>query len=76
MNNQRRKEIEQVIKDLDKISSQIDGIQDEEQDYLDNIPENLQDSDRYYAAEEVVDNLGLAKDSIDEAVDYLREAGE
>lgn len=96
MNKNRRKEIskcitslEQVISEakekLEEIQSDIENIRDEEQGYMDNMPENLQDSDRYYTAEAAVDNLDNAINSLesiigeldsDEIVDYLNEAAE
>lgn len=71
---------EQVKKRLEEIRTRIQSIQDsiysitsEEEDYMWNIPENLQNSDRYYAAEEAVDNLESASDSVSEADDELGE---
>lgn len=71
---------EQVKKRLEEIRTRIQSIQDsiysitsEEEDYMWNIPENLQNSDRYYAAEEAVDNLESAADAVSEADDELGE---
>ncbi len=71
---------EQVKKRLEEIRTRIQSIQDsiysitsEEEDYMWNIPENLQNSDRYYAAEEAVDNLESASDAVSEADDELGE---
>lgn len=52
MNKVRRKMIDKVIEEvavlqntLEELQQQIEEIKEEEQDYLDNIPENLQSSD-------------------------------
>ena len=74
MNKYRRKAIEQIIETLDQINNEIEIIQEEEQEYMDNMPENFQDSDNYYVAEEAVDNLGNAIESIEEAINYLDDA--
>ena len=49
---------------------------DEEQDCLDNMPENLQESDRYQKMESAIENLESAVDSIDEAKASLDAASE
>lgn len=74
MNNVRRKAIQKVIDKLEELKYDIECLADDEQEYLDNIPENLQNSDRYAVAEEAVDNLNSAMDSVEEAIDSLTES--
>lgn len=76
MNKERRAEIQDVLKTLDNITaeledlqSSIENIKDEEQEYLDNIPENLQESDRYHKSEEAIENLENACDTIEDTVE-------
>ncbi|AUX82640.1 hypothetical protein PBI_POCKET_53 [Microbacterium phage Pocket] len=73
MNNQRRKEIQEVISklaDLDalrnEIKEEIERIRDEEQEYYDNMPEGLQQSDRGYKAEEAASQLDDAAQQLDD----------
>ncbi|AUX82703.1 hypothetical protein PBI_KNOX_54 [Microbacterium phage Knox] len=73
MNNQRRKEIQEVINklaDLDalrnEIKEEIERIRDEEQEYYDNMPEGLQQSDRGYKAEEAASQLDDAAQQLDD----------
>lgn len=80
MNNQRRKEINNVKEEikflLEKtkmVKTEIERIQDDEQDYLDNMPENLQYSMRAEDSQEAIDNFGDAIDCLDEVIDYLNE---
>lgn len=76
MNKARRKQISEIINALEIAMSSIDSVRDDEQYYLDNIPENLQGSDRYSIAEDAVDNLDNAYDSIQEVIDYLSAAAD
>jgi len=73
MNNTRRKAIKKIIEQLEVLSDQISDLQDEEQDYMDNMPENLQTSERYDIAEAAVDSLSNAQSSVDEAISSLEE---
>lgn len=86
MNNVRRKQIDKVLSEIeilrgafDDLKEAVGEIRDEEQEYLDNIPENLQASERYELAEEAVSNLDSAYDLLDELdfdelTSYLEEA--
>mgnify|MGYP003301377897 CR=1 FL=1 len=51
MNNNRRKEIKKIITELQLLQIQIEQIRNTEQDYYDNIPENLQTRFRVEIAE-------------------------
>lgn len=64
MNNSRRKDIAEIVAklaDLEALKSEIQGmvesVRDEEQEYYDNMPEGLQQSDRGYRAEEAASQL-------------------
>ena len=54
MNKQRRKDIDTIIQSLEETREQIQTVLDEEQEYLDNIPENLKNSERHETAETAV----------------------
>lgn len=78
MNKGRRKELSGVIKELGKIQdkddlyaliNELECIKDDEQYYYDNIPENLQCSQRAEDSEEAIDNM-------EEALDLLNEVYE
>ena len=76
MNKLRRKALDALIERIDDIYSEPEALADEERDYRDNMPENLQNSERYEAAdnavsslEDALDNLDSAKSSIEEAID-------
>lgn len=74
MNKQRRTSIRRAESYLDLAVSLVQGALYEEQDALDNMPENLQTSERYEAMEDAVDNLEDALSSLREAKDYLDRA--
>ena len=88
MNSARRLQIKNIMSKLNDIKSQLDAlkeavtdIQAEEEEYRDNMPENLQESDRYCKADEACDKIEDANnnfDNIDEeieaALDSLEES--
>lgn len=57
MNNQRRKEIGKLIEDVENAQSVFEDIRSEEEEYFENMPENLQDGERGQASQEAIDNL-------------------
>lgn len=74
MNKQRRKDIDTIIQDLEEIRVQIQFVLEEEQEYLDNMPENLQNSERYETAQTAVSELEEADGSIDDIIEHLGNA--
>ena len=92
MNNIRRKEIREIIDELetmagklDDLYSWLDELKSEEDEYRDNIPENLQGGIRYEESEEASDNMEYASDTlydlslemtnyIEDAISYLESA--
>jgi len=74
MNKNRRKSLRRALSYLDSAICIIRDAKDEEQDCLDNLPENLQSSERYERMESAIDNLEDAIDKIDEAKDSINEA--
>lgn len=71
MNNQRRKQITKLIEELEAIKLTLEEIQGDEQDYLDNMPENLQDSARAEASQDAIDLLEYAGENVTECTDNL-----
>lgn len=73
MNKKRRQCIDAVILKINNLQDIIEELQQDiediaadEQDYLDNIPENLQASERYEAGENAVENLEAAIDWLED----------
>lgn len=76
MNKQRRKDIAKEGEDLAKVISMVEdlipnleNLRDEEQEYLDAMPENMQDGDKGEVAREAVSKLEEAIEALQEMVD-------
>lgn len=74
MNKQRRDRLREAIKQLRNASTIVDEVCNKEEDSLDNIPENLQTSERFEKMENAVDNLNEAIERIDEARELVEMA--
>lgn len=76
MNQARRKNIQDAVNQLEELKSTLEDLQAEEEEYRDNIPENLQGSARYEAADETCDALGEAVDGLEDIISSLGELAE
>jgi vacuolar-type H+-ATPase subunit I/STV1 len=72
LNNARRKQISELIDRIDELQSELETVRDEEQEYFDNMPENLQQGDKGQNAEQAASDLSSAHDSLVESLEYLR----
>lgn len=76
MNKVRRKNLQSIIDRLDDIKADLEEITYEEEEYRDNIPENLQGSEKYERADEACDSLNDAADTLNEVIDSITTAME
>lgn len=76
MNKERRKQIESIVESIQGIKSDVDTTKDEEQEYLDNLPENMQQGEKGETAQAAVDALDAAINSLDDAISSLEEAAQ
>lgn len=67
MNKARRKELEELYDIIYEAKDRLEMLHDEEEEYRDNIPENLQGSERYVRAEKAADALDSAMSSLEDA---------
>ena len=74
MNGRRREKLRRASEYLGFAKELIEKALDEEQDTLDNLPENLSESDRAAKMENAVDTLEDASSGIDDVMDSVREA--
>lgn len=74
MNKERRKTIRELIEQATELSQRIEEVLNEEQDYYDYMPENLQGSERGQIAEEAISNLEEAQSDIEDCISYLEAA--
>lgn len=65
-----------LISQIEEISDALESIKSDEEEYRDNIPENLQSSERYEKAEEAVCMMEDAIDNLSDAMSNLEEACE
>ena len=79
MNNERRKQLKAIAKQLGTIADNLEDQQilleqvyDDESEAFDNMPESLQESDRGIEMEEGIGTLAEQKDDMTNMVDDLR----
>jgi len=66
MNNARRKAITDIAQGIEDSLCELEELQEEEQEYFDNIPENLQGA-------EAADNSQRAIDALEENIQTMRD---
>ena len=76
MNKERRKSLREIQSKLESLGQDLEALKDEEEEYRDNMPENLQESERYQRADEVGDLLQEALENLDNAYQQIEEAVE
>lgn len=76
MNKERRKSLREIQSKLERLGQDLEALKEEEEEYRDNMPENLQESERYQRADEVCDLLQEALESMDNAYQQIEEAVE
>lgn len=74
MNKQRRAELDRLAVAVAALKEEIEQVQNEEQDYLNNMPENLVGGEKATKAEEAISNMEEAVSSLDEAYECLLSA--
>ena len=76
MNKTQRNQIEKWIDSLTEIKEGVESMIEEENEKYENMPENLQDSERGEKMYEGIENLESASSSLEEAIDSLESAVE
>lgn len=76
MNKNRRKALEEIRTQLSDLYDLLEEVKGEEEEYRDNMPENLQNSERHEIAENACENMDSALSSLEEALDYIESAAE
>ena len=74
MNKIRREALQEISVKLEDIKSDIETLRDEEQEYVDNMPESLQSSEKHDTAENAVSSMDSAIDGLDDVCSSLGEA--
>ncbi len=76
MNKARRKELSRAVELMEEARDIIDNCIVDEQEYLENMPENLQYSEKHDIAEAAVDAMERAIESVEDAISNTEEASE
>lgn len=76
MNKARRKQLEEIIERIQGISEDLESIMSDEEEYRDNMPENLQGSERYEIAYNACYAMQDALDNLEEAISNVETASE
>lgn len=74
MNKARRAEINRIIEEISTLKEDIKVVLEEENEYMDNMPENLQCSEKHEIAEEACSQLEEAAEYIDSVIENLENA--
>lgn len=73
MNKERRTQIKKLTNELEDVKTKLKYILRKEEGILDNIPENLQGTDRYSESENAIDALDDVVDDLESAIESLNE---
>ena len=76
MNAQRRKELLELAAKSQDLLDALEHIRDDEQEYLDNMPEGIKDGDKGDKSQEAIDNLDSAVDAFYTAIADIESATE
>jgi len=74
MNKERRKQLDELASKINEVKDELESIMKDEEEYRDNMPENLQGSERYEMADTACYEMQSALDSLDEAISSIEEA--
>lgn len=71
MNNSRRKQLRDISEKLSGLLGELEILRDEEQEYYDNMPESLTESERGQKSYEAISNLDDAYGSLEESINSI-----
>lgn len=74
MNETKRKSLRDALSLISRAIIITESVCDKEQDAMDNLPENLQCTERFGAMENAVDNLNDAVEKMEEAKSQIEAA--
>ena len=73
MNAERRKELSRIIEKLEAQLDAIETVKDEEEECYDNLPEQLQDTERGEAMQENYEDLDSIYDDLQDIIDRIQD---
>ena len=66
--------MQSIIEQIEELKGTLEDLQQEEEEYRDNMPENLWNSERYERAEEAISNIEDAVSALEEATSSIESA--
>ena len=76
MNNPRRKLLNDIAGKIAELKDELESVMGEEEEYRDNMPENLQNSEKYEMSESACNAMQEALDNLEEAIYNIETAQE
>lgn len=76
MNKTRRTALEKVSHQISELKDELESLMNEEEEYRDNMPDNLIGSEKYERADEVCSMLNDAVSQLDDAISNIDSAAE
>ena len=73
MNDKRRKSIEKIVGEMVERVEALKELRDDEQEALDNMPENLINSERYTTMEDGISNFDCHIDAVESELEELTQ---
>lgn len=73
MNNKRRKCLQGIADQLDELKVSLEDLLAEEEEYRDNIPENMQEGEKYEKSDDACNKMSDVIDSIGDAIQNITE---
>jgi hypothetical protein len=74
MNDARRKTHKSILSTMFDNVAELESLRDEEQEYFDNMPEGIQNSEKGEKAQEVIDALSTLIDGLEEGLNSVEDA--
>ena len=71
MDSDREKAIQEIHAEIINIKSKLESIRDEEEKWLENVPDSLKSSDEATISEEAIMSMNLAIESLEDALGPL-----
>lgn len=73
MNAKRRKSLKEIFEQISELKNQLENLREEEEQYTENMPENLWGSERYEKSQEHINDMGEAKVKVELDPEYFTE---
>ena len=76
MNSSRRRQLNNILSKVDLLKEELQSILNDEEEYKDNMPENLQGSEKFEKTESACEAMQEALDQLEEVINNIETAQE